>query len=74
VAHLSLYHAIAVTNGERKVNKTVGEFRKNVYSKEIRDFVIAQIKTGIITKHEAIAKYNLPKTTVYNWMRKYSPN
>jgi len=71
VAHLQLHAAIAVTNGERKVVKPVGEFRKNVYSKEIITFLITEVKNGKMTIGEVITKYNIPRTTIYNWMRKY---
>lgn len=55
-------------------NSNVSElpkFRKNIYTKEIIDFLLDLIKTGEKTKSEVIKDYRIPKTTLYKWIEKY---
>lgn len=47
------------------------QFRKNIYTKEIIDFIIEQIISGNKTKKEIIEEYRIPKTTLYKWLIKY---
>ncbi len=47
------------------------EFRKNIYTKEIVDFIIEQISTGEMSKNEIMERYRIPKTTLYKWISKY---
>lgn len=72
VAHLGMYHAINVNSGNKKTERPVGEFRKNVYTKEIIDFVLLQVKESKMTLTEIRKKYNIPKTTIYRWINKQS--
>lgn len=69
--HLILYAPPAV--GKEKGNKksTLPRFRKNIYTKEVIDFIIEQIETGEMTKNEVMARYNIPKTTLYKWISKH---
>jgi hypothetical protein len=48
------------------------QFRKNIYTKEIIDFILEQISNGKMTKNEVIERYRIPKTTLYKWISKYS--
>lgn len=72
VTHLLLYDGISHT----KNNKTIREngekihFRKNIYSKEIRDFITELVITNQKTISQIILEYNIPKTTIYQWLRK----
>ncbi|MGV0918765.1 transposase [Empedobacter falsenii] len=50
------------------------EFRKNLYTKEIIDFVLQQIDSGEMTKRQVIERYQIPKTTLYKWIDKYKNN
>lgn len=53
-------------------NKTSApQFRKNIYTKEVIDFILEQISTGEITKNQVIERYRIPKTTLYKWISKY---
>ncbi|MBB6331771.1 hypothetical protein HNP24_002721 [Chryseobacterium sediminis] len=47
------------------------QFRKNLYTKEIIDFILELIRTGKKTKKQVIEGYNIPKTTLYKWLEKY---
>jgi DNA invertase Pin-like site-specific DNA recombinase len=49
-------------------------FRKNIYTKEIIDFIIEQIDTGKKTKKQIVDEYKIPKTTLYKWINKYKVN
>ena len=46
-------------------------FRKNIYTKEVIDFILTQIKKGEMTKREVMERYRIPKTTLYKWIAKY---
>lgn len=47
------------------------EFRKNVYTRQVVDFILELIKTGQKTKIQIIEEYRIPKTTLYKWISKY---
>jgi len=70
VAHLTLYRCMKVNPANEKKPIGTGQFRKNVYSVEIINLVLQQLKDGS-TAAEVRTKYNLPKTTVHNWVKKY---
>ncbi|WP_312992334.1 hypothetical protein [Chryseobacterium flavum] len=54
-----------------KKNK-LPEFRKNVYTIEIIDFIMEQIAKGEKTKSQVIKDYGIPKTTLFKWLEKYN--
>ena len=47
-------------------------FRKNIYTKEIIDFILELIKTKTKTTTEITQLYGIPKTTLHNWIKKYN--
>ncbi|MBB6371694.1 transposase [Chryseobacterium shigense] len=47
------------------------EFRKNVYTRQVVDFILELIKTGEKTKLQILEEYRIPKTTLYKWISKY---
>lgn len=47
------------------------EFRKNIYTIEIIEFIIDLIRSNNKTKQEIINEYKIPKTTLYKWLKKY---
>lgn len=58
---------------ELKQKKTaLPQFRKNIYTKEVIDFILEMVQTGKKTKHQVIEEYNIPKTTLYKWIDKYT--
>lgn len=70
--HLILY---APQSSKEKIVRTtqssLPQFRKNIYTKEIINFILEQVSTGTMTKKEVISKYRIPKTTLYKWISKY---
>lgn len=71
--HLILYSSNSTVQkrvGERK-KTTLPEFRKNIYTKEILDFILEMIESGEKTKQQVIEEYRIPKTTLYKWIGKY---
>ena len=67
--HIILY---APSSSEYKISKSVlPQFRKNIYTKEIIDFILEEIESGKITKNEVMERYRIPKTTLYKWISKY---
>ena len=72
--HLILYAPPSANEKRSKKEdkkQTVPQFRKNIYTKEVIDFIIQQIDTEKMTKKQIIERYNIPKTTLYKWISKY---
>ncbi len=73
--HLILYSPPDKMNIKGVVNSTsigVPQFRKNIYTKEIIDFILEMINTGEKSKLQVIQEYKIPKTTLYKWLEKYN--
>ena len=49
------------------------QFRKNIYMKEVIDFVIERIETEGISKKQIMEEYKIPKSTLHKWLSKYQP-
>ena len=72
--HLILYAPPSANEKRSKKEdkkQTVPQFRKNIYTKEVIDFIIEKIDTEKMTKKQIIERYNIPKTTLYKWISKY---
>lgn len=71
--HLILYSPpSAIQKEKRNSPKTsLPQFRKNIYTKEVINFILEQITTKKMTKNEVMEKYRIPKTTLYKWIGKY---
>lgn len=72
--HLILYSPSASQRPQNRKGKNtpaLPEFRKNIYTMEIIEFILEQIKTGTKTKQDVIREYRIPKTTLYKWIIKY---
>jgi len=67
--HLILY-APATSRGISKNNR-FPKFKKNIYTKEIIDFIISEIQQGEKSKAQVMEDYGIPKTTLYKWIQKY---
>jgi hypothetical protein len=68
--HLILY---APPSSEKSSHKKTAlpQFRKNIYTREIIDFVLELIESEKKTKLQVIEDYRIPKTTLYKWIVKY---
>ena len=70
--HLILYAPPSAKEQDSKTEKSsLPQFRKNIYTKEIINFVLEQINTKEMTKTEVMERYGIPKTTLYKWISKY---
>jgi hypothetical protein len=71
--HLILYAPVSATSNDRSQKKScrLPVFRKNIYTKEIVDFILYQIYSGEMTKQQVMERYRIPKTTLYKWIEKY---
>ncbi|WP_345989984.1 transposase [Chryseobacterium sp. Chry.R1] len=71
--HLILYSPPAgqeyVTKNDRK--SKLPQFKKNLYSRQLIAFVLKELSSNKKTKNQIIKEYNIPKTTLYNWISKY---
>lgn len=72
--HLILYapHGNAKFSNENP--NRLPKFKKNIYTVGVIDFLVELIETGEKTKLQVINEYNIPKTTLYKWLDKYSKN
>lgn len=70
--HLILYapHSVLKEN-HKKTDSTLPKFRKNIYTKEVIDYILDQIQSNKMTKNQVIDRYKIPKTTLYKWISKY---
>ncbi|MDG4654302.1 helix-turn-helix domain-containing protein [Chryseobacterium arthrosphaerae] len=60
-------------NTVNKTKKTaLPTFRKNIYTKEIIDYILELISSGKKDRKQVMEEYNIPKTTLYKWITKYS--
>lgn len=70
--HLILYSPPSATEKKNRSAKSVlPQYRKNIYTKEIIDFIIELVENKEKTKLQIIEEYRIPKTTLYKWIEKY---
>jgi hypothetical protein len=70
--HLILYAPPSV-NPEKnnKIKTRLPIFKKNIYTRELIDFILERIRNKEMTKLQVIEEYKIPKTTLYKWISKY---
>ena len=59
-----------VTSNSKNDSK-LPQFRKNIYTIEIIDFILDLFIKENKSIQEISEKYNIPKNTIRNWTRKY---
>lgn len=69
--HLILYASSSVKEIRVDKKTILPQFRKNIYTKEVINFILEQIETGKMTKMQVMERYRIPKTTLYKWIKKY---
>lgn len=72
--HLILYAPPSARGEDEKHQEkksSLPRFRKNIYTREVIDFILEQIETKEMTKIQIMERYNIPKTTLYKWISKY---
>ena len=72
--HLQIYKPQASTT-KLKDNQLEEElkpyvFRKNLYSPELIDWVLEQLRSQKLSAKDIIDKYQIPKTTLYRWKKR----
>ena len=69
--HLIFYSPPASIKKDKISNSALPKFRKNIYTKEVIDFILEQLKNNEKTKLQIIEEYRIPKTTLHKWIEKY---
>ena len=72
--HLILYAPVKKGDFTKSKNPKITSlprFRKNIYTKEMIDYILNKIETGEMKITEVIERYHIPKTTLYKWISKY---
>ncbi|ASW74656.1 transposase [Chryseobacterium piperi] len=74
-SHLILYAPPAAVNKNTEKSEKIPYFRKNIYTQEIKEFIIKRIQSGEMSLGEVIKEYSIPKSTLHRWMQKIdTPN
>jgi len=74
--HLQIYSPSSATAKLQEVNQNKEDrdvetyFRKNLYSPEIIQWLLSKIELKEMSVKDVIKKYNIPKTTIYRWIKK----
>ena len=70
-SHLILYAPpSAIDKSKNQKSDKIPYFRKNIYTQEIKDFIIGKIQSGEMTHSEIIQEYSIPKSTLHRWLQK----
>ncbi|HUH35542.1 MAG TPA: hypothetical protein VL022_06910 [Moheibacter sp.] len=71
--HLIMFSPPSAADKKIKEPETssLPQFRKNIYTQEIIDFILEQINGQSMTKKQVMEEYGIPKTTLYKWIKKY---
>ncbi|MCS3529907.1 transposase [Chryseobacterium sp. JUb7] len=70
--HLILFSPQSnVYTNQKEKNTSLPQFRKNIYTKEVIDFIVELIQTGEKNINQVVDKYGIPKTTLHRWTVKY---
>lgn len=74
--HLLLYKpqdgiGLQDKNDKDEKKSVLPNFRKQLYTKEIIDFILEIINDKKKTPEQVIEEYKIPKTTLYRWRTKY---
>lgn len=73
-SHLILYSPPAAVKKNKENSTKVAHFRKNIYTQEIKDFILKQIISGKMTQADVIKEYSIPKSTLHRWLQKNLPD
>ncbi|MDR6461978.1 helix-turn-helix domain-containing protein [Chryseobacterium sediminis] len=69
--YLILYAPQAISNDSEK-KTSLPQYRKNIYTKEMVDFILEQIGNGNKTQMQIVQEYRIPRSTLYKWVNKYA--
>lgn len=68
--HLILYAPNQSVNPVSSDENKLPVFRKNIYTEEVKIFILEKLSTNQMTFHEIMLTYKIPKTTLYKWIKK----
>ncbi len=69
-AHLILYAPPSAANKNQQKSDKIPYFRKNIYTQEIKEFIMKRILSGEMTQSDVIKEYSIPKSTLHRWLQK----
>ncbi|SUX46465.1 transposase [Chryseobacterium indoltheticum] len=70
-SHLILYAPPAAVNKtDTPKSEKTPQFRKNIYTQEIKNFILDKIESGEMTQADVIKEYSIPKSTLHRWIQK----
>ncbi|MBT2623669.1 transposase [Chryseobacterium sp. ISL-6] len=72
--HLILYAPQSGILGSARKSTSLPVFRKSLYTKEMIDFIVELLQTKQKTESEINKQYNIPRTTINKWRKKYGKN
>ena len=71
--HLILYSPPSAASENAAPKKTaLPLFRKNIYTREIINFILELLNSGQKTKVQIREEYRIPKSTLHKWIDKYN--
>ncbi|MDN3694747.1 transposase [Chryseobacterium tructae] len=73
-SHLILYAPPAAANKSPQKSDKIPYFRKNIYTQEIKEFIMKRILSGEMTQSDVIKEYSIPKSTLHRWLQKTDIN
>lgn len=68
--HLILYSPPSKVDRVLKKKENTLVFRKNIYTEEVKNFIIEKVRTEQMTVSEAVFRYKIPKITLFKWLKK----
>ncbi|SDQ16363.1 CENP-B N-terminal DNA-binding domain-containing protein [Chryseobacterium soldanellicola] len=69
-SHLILYSPPSAVNKNAQKSDKIPYFRKNIYTQEIKEFIIKRIQSGEMTQNDVVREYSIPKSTLHRWLQK----
>ncbi|MDQ1094995.1 MULTISPECIES: transposase [Chryseobacterium] len=73
-SHLILYAPPSAVKKDAKKSDKIPYFRKNIYTQEIKNFILKRIQSGEMNQTEIIREYSIPKSTLHRWLQKNTDN
>lgn len=70
--HLMMFHGISAKLFKDHSHIATGlDVRKNLYTPEIKQFIVNKVQTNQMTIPEAIERYGVGRTTLFRWIAKF---
>lgn len=69
--HILLYAPSSNTETAHRKESQMPQFRKNIYTKEIIDYMMMMVENKEKTPIQIVQDYRIPKTTLYRWIEKF---